>query len=421
MNYDFKSGLSRRSFMRTLGAASVAATSLPALAALQQPSAGQRRMSQGMGGGFGTPRPVPPADAVIISSNENPLGPSAGALDAIAKVGAAGGRYHHEYKAETVAEFNKEFNLKPGYVSFFPGSGSPLDYALYSNIGPGRDLVVADPSYEQGPGAAATMKAEVMRVPLTKTGAHDVKAMLAASKTPGAYYIVNPNNPTATMTPKEDIVWLVKNKPAGSVVIVDEAYHHFSTDESCIDLVSQDQDVIVMRTFSKIYGMAGLRAGFLIAKPELQAKLANVGPGINSRAGAGTISLMTAKAATASLADPTLVPTRRKINSDIRANTLEWMDKNSYVYMPGSQANFFMVDVKRPGREFAALMQKENVYIGRTWAAMPTYVRVTVGTQEEMDKFKVAFKKAYETAPLSASAYLENFVESPSELNRHLA
>jgi histidinol-phosphate aminotransferase len=99
----------------------------------------------------------------------------------------------------------------------------------------------------------------VHRVPLTATGAHDVKAMLAVSNNIGAFYICNPNNPTGTMTPKADIVWLVNNKPEGSVVIIDEAYHHFSPDESSIDLVAADKDVIVLRTFSKVYGMAGLQ------------------------------------------------------------------------------------------------------------------------------------------------------------------
>jgi histidinol-phosphate aminotransferase len=424
MNFDIKSGLSRRSFMRTLGAASVAATSFPALAALQQSpdaAAGSRRsMGQGAGGGDFGDRAARPADAVVISSNENPLGMSTTAMEAISKLGNGGGRYHQEMKAETVTAFNSIYGLKPGYVGFFPGSGGPLDMAFYSNVGPGRDLVVGEPSYEQGASAGKTMKAEVFRVPLTKTGAHDVKAMLAASKTPGAFYICNPNNPTGTMTPKEDIVWLVKNKPAGSVVVVDEAYHHFSTDESSIDLVAQDQDVIVLRTFSKIYGMAGMRGGFFIAKPELQAKLGTIGVGV-SRNGSGVVSIATAVASTASLNDKTLIPARRKINADIRENVLEWMDRNNYAYMKGSQANFFQADVKRPGREFSSLMQKDHVYIGRTWAAMPNYVRVTVGTQEEMEKFKVSFKKAYETAPLPASAYLQHFEESPSELNRHLA
>jgi histidinol-phosphate aminotransferase len=232
--------------MRILGAASAAATSFPAFAVAQQ-----QRRGQGGGGDDMGERMARPADAVIISSNENPLGMSTSAMEAISKLGTGGGRYHQEIKSETVKTFSQQFGLKPGYVSFFPGSGGPLDLAFYSNVGPDRDLVVGEPSYEQGASAGAKMKANVHRVPLTATGAHDVKAMVAAGgPTPGAFYITNPNNPTGTMTPKADIVWLVKNKPAGSVVVVDEAYHHFSNDESSIDLVAADQDVIVLRTFS---------------------------------------------------------------------------------------------------------------------------------------------------------------------------
>jgi len=424
MNNELKSGLSRRSFMRTLGAASVAATSFPAFAALQQAPAadgGRRGQGQGQGGGDMGERVARPADAVVISSNENPLGMSTSAMEAISKLGTGGGRYHQEMKGETVTAFSATFGLKPGYVAFFPGSGGPLDLAFYSNVGPGRDLVVGEPSYEQGASAGKTMKAQVFRVPLTPTGAHDVKAMLAATPNAGAFYICNPNNPTGTMTPKADIVWLVNNKPAGSVVVIDEAYHHFSPDESSIDLVAADKDVIVLRTFSKVYGMAGMRAGFFIAKPELQAKLGTIGVGV-SRNGSGVVSIATAAAATASINDKALIPARRKINADIRANVLEWMDKNNFGYMKGSQANFFQADVKRPGHEFSQLMAtNDHVYIGRTWAAMPNYVRVTVGTQEEMEKFKVSFKKAYETAPLPSSAYLNMpRIEIPSELNRHL-
>ncbi len=267
-----------------------------------------------------------------------------------------GGRYHFEESQKTIEAFNQLFGLKGGsgrggggYSALFPGSGGPLDLALMSNIGPDKPLVYGDPSYEQGPGAADTMKAPKFPVPLTATYAHDVKAMVAAHPSPGAYYIVNPNNPTGTMTPKADIVWLLQNKPKGSVVIVDEAYHHFSNDESCIDLVAQDKDIIVMRTFSKIYGMAGLRAGFAIASPDLLAKFQTVAPPGRSVA---SISITSAAAARASLQDKDLVPLRRKINADVRSETLEFLTKKGYKIIPGSQANFFMVDVKRPGREF---------------------------------------------------------------------
>jgi histidinol-phosphate aminotransferase len=378
------------------------------------PGQGRRGGGDGNGGDFGE-RVIDPL-AVMISSNENPLGPSADARAAIAKVGNEGGRYNRQYQQETVTVFSEQFGLKRGYAQLYPGSGGALDLAVYSSLLSGKDLVVGEPSYEQGPSAGDKMKVKVHRVPLKADGAYDIDAMLKASDSIAAFYIVNPNNPTGTMTPKSEIVRLVKNKPAGSVVIIDEAYHHFSNDESSIDLVAADNDVIVLRTFSKIYGMAGLRAGFMIAKPELQQKVRMIGTAAGTGTGSGSVAISTAAAATAGLKDPALIPARRKINADIRENVLEWMDKNGYGYMKGSQGNFFQADVKRPGPEFSKLMTAEHVHIGRTWKAMPNYVRVTIGTQEEMEKFKVAYKKCYETAPLAKSAYVD-FVDHYSELD----
>jgi histidinol-phosphate aminotransferase len=331
-----------------------------------------------------------------------------------------GGRYHQEVSSKAVATFNETFGLKRGYVGLFPGSGGPLDMALMSNIGPDKPLIMGDPSYEQGTRAAQTMKAPLFAVKLTPTYAHDVKAMLAAHPSPGAYYIVNPNNPTGTMTPKADIDWLVANKPKGSVVIIDEAYHHFSPDESSIGLVAQDKDVIVTRTFSKIYGMAGIRAGVAIARPDLLAKFASLeGVPVPTRS-LGSISIVSAAAVTASLTDKELVPLRRKINADIREETLAFLTKKGYKIVPGSQANFFMVDVGRPGAEFHKAMLEEKVSIGRTWPSMPTYVRVTVGTKPEMDKFQTAFVKCMDKTPTmesGAELHLPQY-HVPTELYR---
>jgi histidinol-phosphate aminotransferase len=426
MNSDMTQGVSRRSFMRILGAASAAATSFPAFAAIQQPAApaaGQQRARRGMSD-MGEMRQLPP-DAVIISSNENPLGPAQSSLTAICSTAAMGGRYHGEETMKTIAVFNELFGLpkavpkkQPSYSALFPGSGGPLDLALMSNIGPDKPLVYGDPSYEQGYRAADTMKAPKYPVPLTATYAHDVKAMLKAHPSPGAYYIVNPNNPTGTMTPKEDIVWLLNNKPKGSIVIVDEAYHHFSNDESVIDQVALDKDIIVLRTFSKIYGMAGLRAGFAVARPDLLEKFSTVAPPARNLA---SISITSAAGARAGLQDKDLVPLRKKINSDIRSETLEFLTKHGYKIIPGSQGNMFMVDVKRPGGEFQQAMLKENVAIGRTWSAMPNYVRVTVGTKSEMEKFQTAFVKCMDMPPGAANGaaalHMPEF-HVPSELYR---
>jgi histidinol-phosphate aminotransferase len=415
MNPNMMQGVSRRSFMRILGAASAAATTFPAFAGIQQPATQAASPSDRRNGMRGMQLP---SDTVIISSNENPLGPAQSALTAIGNTATQGGRYHFDEYVKTINVFNEQFGLKKDYSALFPGSGGPLDLALMSNLGPDKPLVYGDPSYEQGPRAADTMKAPKYPVPLTATYAHDVKAMLKAHPSPGAYYIVNPNNPTGTMTPKADIVWLVNNKPKGSVVIIDEAYHHFSNDESCIDLVAQDKDVIVMRTFSKIYGMAGIRAGFAVARPDLIDRFGSVGGPSRSLA---SISITSAAAARASLQDKQLVPLRKKINSDIRSETLEFLTKHGYMIVPGSQGNMFMVDVKRPGREFQAAMLKENVAIGRTWSAMPNYVRVTVGTKAEMEKFQTAFVKCMDmptgAANGAASLHPPEF-HVPSELYR---
>jgi histidinol-phosphate aminotransferase len=425
-----QSGLSRRSFLRTIGAAGAAAAAFPAVGHGQQQTADIKGPSPDTRRSFGSSdmgeiRHFGP-DFTIISSNENPLGPASVALSAIGTTAALGGRYHQEISAETVRTFSSLFDLpiagsgKPGMVALFPGSGGPLDLALMSNIGPDRPLIYGDPSYEQGPRAADAMGAPKFPVKLTPTYAHDVKAMLAAHPSPGAYYIVNPNNPTGTMTPREDIVWLLKNKPKGSVVIVDEAYFHFSNDESMIPLVMANEDLMVTRTFSKIYGMAGLRAGVVIAHPERLRAFTKVAPPARSLA---SISITSASAANASLLDKSLVPTRKAINTDIRAETVEFLVKQGYTVIPGSQANFFMVDVKRPGGIFQKQMLGEKVAIGRTWAALPTYVRVTVGTKPEMEKFQTAFVKCMDMKPasstqLGAELHLPETHHIPTELYR---
>ncbi len=411
MNSDMTQGVSRRSFMRLLGAASAATASLPSFAAVQQAAPAQpvKRRMRG--------QQLSP-DTVVISANENPLGPAQSALTALCSMGAQGGRYHEDEYVKTIAVFNEQYGLKNDYSALYPGSSGPLDLALMSNIGPDKPLVYGDPSYEQGPRAADIMKAPKYPVPLTATYAYDVKAMLKAHPSPGAYYIVNPNNPTGTVTAKADIVWLVNNKPKGSVVIIDEAYHHFSDNESCIDLVAQDKDVIVMRTFSKIYGMAGLRAGFVVARPDLIGRFSVVGGPSDTLA---SISITSAAAARASLQDKDLVPLRKKINADVRADTLEFLTKHGYKIIPGSQANMFMVDVKRPGKEFQTAMLRENVAVGRTWAAMPNYVRVTVGTKAEMEKFQTAFVKCMDmpsgAANGAAALHMPEF-HVPSEIYR---
>ena len=325
-----------------------------------------------------------PAGAVKINANENPLGPCPEAAEAIHGVVSKGGRYMYEETFDFAKTLADQSGLKPNYVMASPGSSEPLHRAVLAFTSPSKPFVMGDPGYEAGQRAAAFIGSKVIRVPLTRTYAHDVKAMAAASPDAGLIYICNPNNPTGTVTPKADIEWLVANKPAGSIVLLDEAYIHLSHEPFATDLVAQDKDVIVLRTFSKLYGMAGLRAGAAIGRPDLLAKI--------QAYGAGALPVTAMVGAHASLKVKNLVAERRKIIGDIRESVFDWMTKKGYSFVP-SVSNKFMVDVKRPGQEVVKAMAEENVYIGRVWQSWPTHVRVSIGTREEMEKFKVAFEK----------------------------
>jgi histidinol-phosphate/aromatic aminotransferase/cobyric acid decarboxylase-like protein len=343
-----------------------------------------------------------PADAVIINANENPLGPSPEAIEAAHKIILNGGRYLYSETDKARNLLASQEGLKPDYVRMFPGSSAPLHQAVLAFCSPTKSYVVADPGYEAGGRAAAWIKAKVVKVPLLKPSyAHDVKAM-AAVKDAGLIYICNPNNPSGTMTSRADLEWLVDNKPAGTIVMIDEAYTHIAPNAYfCSDMVAKGKDVVILRTFSKIYGMAGLRAGAVLARPDLMDKLSGWTGSLvwSSPSIAGMV------AATASLESKTLIPERKAKIGAVREDVFNFFEKNKFKYIP-SVSNCVMVDTGKQGvgkdgkPDYTAnpvmLAMREapyHVFVGRVWPTMPTYVRVTIGTQDEMNRFKTAFLK----------------------------
>jgi histidinol-phosphate aminotransferase len=375
------SNLSRRTFFG-LAAAATAAAAVPIMTEPQLAFAQRRRVAHDYAPG-----------AVRIDANENPLGPCSGACAVMSSLLPEGGRYDFDLTQKLVDTFSAAEGLKSDYVMAYAGSSEPLHYSVLAFTSKDRSYVTADPGYEAGMYAAKVSGANIVKVPLAKDYSHDVRAMVAADPNAGVFYICNPNNPTGTITSKADIEWALENKPKGSILLVDEAYIHFSDATPSIDLVKADKDLIVLRTFSKIYGMAGLRCGFAVGRPDLLAKIQTYG--MNS------MPILGVAAATSSLQVPELIPERRKINTDIRNDTFSWLAANNYKFIP-SQTNCFMVDTGRPGKEVIAAMAAKNVFIGRVWPVWPTYVRVTVGTRSEMEKFQVAWKETM-SAPASAS------------------
>jgi histidinol-phosphate aminotransferase len=371
---------SRRSFL-SLSAATSAALAMrivtePMLAQAARPRAGTFH------------------DGVMIDANENPLGPCTGAREALAAIIPQGGRYSFYLGDDLSEQYAQHEGMKPENFRFYPGSSGPLHYSVMAFTSPERSYVTADPGYEAGMVAAKSAGARVVKVPLAKDYSHDVRAMLAAAPDAGLFYVCTPNNPTGTVTSHADIEYLVANKPKDSVVMVDEAYIHFCEAPSVLDLVKADKDVIVLRTFSKIYGMAGLRCGAVFGRADLIEK-------IEKFSGWNFMPITALVAASASLKDTQLVAERRRINADVRASVFSWLDRNGFSYVP-SQSNCFMLDTKRNGKEVIEAMATQHVHIGRIWPVWPTHVRITVGTAAEMDQFQTALKKVM-TGAVTAS------------------
>ena len=364
-------GFNRRSFGR-VAAMITAGASLPFY--------NEAALAQGLSAMRG---PIP-ADAVRINANENPLGPCDAAVEAMSSVLRKGGRYLYEHTFEFAKVQADIDGVKPNYVEPYDGSSAPLHQAVIGFCSKDKPFVIADPGYEAGSRAAEFIGARVIKVPLSKDYSHDVKAMVAAHPSPGLIYICNPNNPGGWATKKSDIEWLVNNKPAGTVILLDEAYIHLSKEEVSSDLVAADKDVVILRTFSKLYGMAGLRAGAAMGRPDLLAKI--------SPWGAGALPVTGMVGATASLKEKNLVAQRRKIIGDVRNDLFSWFSKKNYKFLP-SETNNFMVATNGGAKKFIDGMFAEKILVGRIWTSMPNHVRISVGTREEMEKFKVAFEK----------------------------
>ena len=329
-----------------------------------------------------SPAPAP-SDKVLLNYNESPYGPSSTAREAMQRGIAASGRYPYKDMYALAALFAQQQGLVEEQVAVFAGSMAALRYAVLAFTSETRSLVMATPSYEVPRQAAESCKRPVHEVSLDASHAHDVPAMLAADPQAGMFYLCNPNNPTGTLTSTEAIRQALANKLKGSVLVVDEAYIDFADAPSCVSWVKEHDDLLVLRTFSKIYGMAGARLGLAIGHPALLERLAVFG-GDNVPAGATLLG------ARASLEDVKLLPQRKALNAQLREETVAWLKSRGFSCTL-SHSNCFMIDVKQPAEQVVERLAAQNVMVGRVWKNWPQWVRVTVGSKQEMQRFREVF------------------------------
>src|SRR5215469_13045100 len=331
---------------------------------------------------------------IQIGLNECWAPPFAPGLKAAAAVSSQSNRYSpHDEHSALVKAISQVENIPADHISTWPGSNPALARSVVAFCSPTKGLVLADPSYETPQRAATWLGAPMKKVPLKSDYSHDVRAMLAADPKAGLYYVCSPNNPTGTMTPMADIEWLVDNKPEGAVVVIDEAYIHWTPgfpDNTATHLARAGKDVLVMRTFSKIFGMAGMRVGYYMARPDIIKKLQMYDDGFLSF----QLPVPSAACATASITEAGLIARRRQELIATRTMVEDRLTKRKFKIIGPSQANMLMIDWKtKTAKEMQAAFRARDVEIARTFPAWPTVSRITIGSKADMEGFFAALEK----------------------------
>jgi histidinol-phosphate aminotransferase len=367
--------ISRRRFAQLLGAGAAAVVVKPPLS-FAKPT--QSAATSSTAGG----------NIVRLSANENPYGPSLKALQAMTDSFGLSCRYPDEHNNVLIEKLAKLNGVNHDQILLGDGSSEILKLCAETFTGKNRGtLVAADPTFEPILQQAGINGAEVVKVPLNASFAHDLPKMLAAVKR-GLIYVCNPNNPTASITPKNELSEFIGKTPRETMILVDEAYFHYADSpdyESMIPLVRDHPNVIVSRTFSKIYGMAGLRCGYCVAQKETLEQL-------RAHQMWDSVNIMALAAASAGLDDPDQVPNGQRLNNEAKTFTIGELDKLGYKTIP-SQANFVMFDCNRPVVPLIQALKQRNVQVGRLFPALPNYMRLTIGKKSEMESFLGAFKQ----------------------------
>ena len=371
--------LDRRSFLRSVGGGSAAALMV---------------RGRGMEAWTAEPSVVPsfrPSVEIRLDSNENPLGPPAEALRAMTDWYGEAGRYPDVMYDPLYEAISRYVGAPRESILLGSGSGEILKVATEVFAGRDRAVVVGGPTFETPDRRAKTLEYPVTTVPVNAKLQLDLDAMAAACGGAGLVFLCNPNNPTGTVHGAGDmkaaIATMLREAPRVTV-LVDEAYHEYVDDPayaSLVPLALEEPRVIVSRTFSKAFGMAGLRLGYAVGHPET---LARMKPHLVSN----NVNQLVGKAATTALGMPRHIEQEQQRNAEVRRWAMAYFTKAGYSVAP-SAANFFMVDVRRDAKAFREQCKSRGVHVGRPFPPLLTHTRISIGTMDEMKQASEVFRE----------------------------
>lgn len=329
-----------------------------------------------------------PGELVRLSSNENPYGPSPKVREAMIRSFDAICRYPRMYYDELTEKIARKEGVSKDHILLTSGSTEGLKVAgLTYGVGNG-EIIAADPTFQSLMSYAAQFGAFIHRVPLDKNLMHDLDAMAGRiNSNTRLIFICNPNNPTGTLLPAADLKRFIDEVSDKTMVFSDEAYYDYIEAPgypSMVEFVKAGANVIVSRTFSKVYGLAGIRVGYLIARPDVIRRLsANLVSYIN-------VSALTA--ASTALDEEEFYQFSLEKNRVCKQKIYQTLDELGLKYQP-SHANFVFFETGRPIQAFASAMEKAGVEVGRAFPPFNTWCRISTGLESEVDAFNAALKQ----------------------------
>jgi histidinol-phosphate aminotransferase len=377
--------LSRRQFSSALGAG-LGLLARPARAA---------EPTQAPAPGAAPPAAPAPTPLIGLDSNENPYGPSPRALAAMTRSQGWAARYPDAKEQEVMEALARLHKVAPEQVVLGCGSGEILKMADAAFLGQGKGVVAAEPTFEAVLEYAKLTRADAVKVPLTADHRHDLPKMAAACNArTGLVYICNPNNPTGTIVSGEELQAFLHKAPTTAMVVVDEAYHHFVEDpryRSALELLPLHENLVIVRTFSKIFGLAGMRLGYAVASKEKAAAVR--AQQVWSNANAGVL-----EAALESLAEPAHVEKTRLAMNGTKKWLVDELHREGRTTMP-SEANFVMIQVGRDVESLQEPFKAKGLKVGRRFPALPTWLRISIGTDAETRAFLAALREIVPARP----------------------
>jgi len=325
-----------------------------------------------------------------LNNNENPYGPPESVVQAmnsawkwVNRYGAPDGGLR-----EAIQELH---GVKAENIILGAGSGEILDVVGITFLLGGKKVLGVEPSYSSVYQQAASIKSEAITLPLNRDYTQNIPALIEAANRYasqiGFIYLCNPNNPTGMIVPKEEVKQLLDGIPKDMPVLIDEAYHHFvdsSKYATSIPYVLEGRPVIVTRTFSKIAGLAAMRLGYGIAPAAMIQRMRPFAT--------GSQNVLVKFGGAASIKDTAAQQKVKALNIQVREKTMAELRAYGCEVLP-SEANFFMVGIRRNVREVGPEFSKRDVLVGRPFPPMTEHLRVSVGTQDEMNRFMAAFKE----------------------------